>query len=418
MRIAIIGGGISGLTSAYLLYRNHEITLFEAADWVGGNAHTVDVSSKGRNYAIDTGFTVFNDQASPNFTALLDRLGVAYKPTEMSFSVKHPSSGLEYNDRNLNTLFAQRSNLFCLPFWIMLRDILRFNKESLDDYDNKRIASHVTLIEYLRLGGYGQRFIDHYIVPMAAAIWALPRQQLLQFPLEFFIRFLKSHGLLTVNRHPRWYSIEGGSSAYIDPLVRAFGTRIRLNCPVYEVLRDRVGVTVLSPQGAERFDKVIFACHSDQALRLIDQPSRAEQQILGAMRYVSSDVVLHTDTRLLPARRSAWGSWNYRLGDSAEQPATVTYDMSRLQGIDAPETFLISLNQTEAIDPARILGRYSYARPHCDLDSLAAQKRAAELCGARHSYFCGAYWGTGLHGDGVVSAIRVAEALRNHDQPL
>jgi len=412
MKIAIIGSGISGLTSAHLLDCEHEVTVFEASDWIGGHTHTVDIQVGGRDYAIDTGFIVFNEWTYPNFIGLLDRLGVAYKPTEMSFSVSDPRSGLEYNGNNLNSLFAQRSNLFSPPFWGMLRDILRFNRESLDDDANQRIAPHVTLGEYLRLGGYSQRFVDHYIVPMGAAIWSMSLQQMLRFPMAFFIRFFKNHGLLSVSRRPQWYVVEGGSRAYIDPLVQGFAQRIRLNCPVFEVLRDRAGVTLVSPLGAERFDKVIFACHSDEALRLINAPTRAEQQILGALRYANNEVVLHTDTRLLPTRRRAWASWNYRLGGPAGQLAAVTYDMNRLQGIEAPETFCVSLNQTEAIDPARILGRYRYAHPQYSLEGIAAQQRADELSGANHSYFCGAYWGNGFHEDGVVSAMRIADALR------
>ncbi len=413
MKVAIIGGGISGLTSAHLLHREHDITLFEAAGWLGGHTHTVDVSLLGRDYAIDTGFIVFNERAYPNFIELIERLGVAFKPTEMSFSVSDPLSGLEYNGNNLNSLFAQRSNLLSPSFWNMVRDIQRFNKESLDDYANQRIAPHVTLGEYLRWGGYSQRLIDHYIVPMGAAIWSMSLNEMLGFPLLFFVRFFKNHGLLPVSQRPRWYVIEGGSSAYVGPLTQGFSQRVRLNCPVFEVNRDRLGVTVVSAQGAERFDKVIFACHSDQALRLLNAPTPAEQQILGALRYADNDVVLHTDTRLLPKRPLAWASWNYRLGSPGEQLAAVTYNMNLLQGIEAPETFCLSLNQTRFIDPSRILGRYTYAHPQYSLDGIAAQKRSDELCGPNHSYFCGAYWGDGFHEDGVVSAMRVADALGN-----
>jgi len=413
MKVAIIGGGISGLTSAHLLHREHDITLFEAAGWLGGHTHTVDVSLLGRDYAIDTGFIVFNERAYPNFIELIERLGVAFKPTEMSFSVSDPLSGLEYNGNNLNSLFAQRSNLLSPSFWNMVRDIQRFNKESLDDYANQRIAPHVTLGEYLRWGGYSQHLIDHYIVPMGAAIWSMSLHEMLGFPLLFFVRFFKNHGLLPVSQRPRWYVIEGGSSAYIEPLTQSFSQRVRLNCPVFEVNRDRLGVTVVSAQGAERFDKVIFACHSDQALRLLNAPTPAEQQILGALRYADNDVVLHTDTRLLPKRPLAWASWNYRLGPPGEQLAAVTYNMNLLQGIEAPETFCLSLNQTRFIDPSRILGRYTYAHPQYSLDGIAAQNRADELCGPNHSYFCGAYWGDGFHEDGVVSAMRVADALGN-----
>lgn len=411
MKIAIIGSGIAGLTCAHLLARQHAITVFESASWIGGHTHTVDVRVHGRDYAVDTGFIVFNDWTYPNFIKLLGQLGVRYKPTEMSFSVCGPQRDLEYNGHSLNTLFAQRSNLLSPPFWGMLRDILRFNREALDDYHNGRITPQVTLGSYLRLGRYNQRFIDHYIVPMGAAIWSMSPADMLEFPLEFFIRFCKNHGLLSVNDRPQWYVVEGGSSAYVSPLTKGFSQHIRLNCPVFEVLRDEHGVTIQSPAGAERFDKVIFACHSDQALRLLARPSQAERDILGAIGYAGNDVVLHTDIRLLPRRPRAWASWNYRLGGPSQQPAAVTYNMNILQGIEAPQTFCVSLNQTDAIDPEQILARFTYAHPQYSLAGIAAQARAAELQGANHSYFCGAYWGNGFHEDGVVSALRVAAAF-------
>lgn len=411
MKIAIIGSGISGLACAYLLARRHDVTVFEAESWIGGHTHTVPVEFDGRHYQIDTGFIVFNDWTYPNFIRLLDQLGVAYKPTEMSFSVCDPASGTEYNGHNLNTLFAQRRNLFSPAFWGMLQDLLRFNREAQDDLANGRIGPHVTLGEYLAIGRYGQRFIDHYIVPMGAAIWSMSLKDMLGFPLEFFVRFFRNHGLLSVNHRPQWYVVEGGSSAYVEPLTRGFAERIRRSCPVYEVRRDAEGVTLHSALGVERFDKVVFACHSDQALRLLERPSEAEQTVLGAIGYADNDVVLHTDTRLLPSRRLAWASWNYRLGGPPQQPTAVTYNMNILQGIEAPETFCVSLNQTQAIDPRRILARFTYAHPQYSLAAIAAQERVEELQGQQHSYFCGAYWANGFHEDGVVSALRVAEAF-------
>src|SRR5690606_2021163 len=314
MKIAIVGSGIAGLTCAYLLQRRHDITVFEAGDWVGGHTHTVDVEIGGERHAIDTGFIVFNDWTYPNFIRLLTRLGVASQPTEMSFSVHDPASGSEYNGNNLNSLFAQRSNLLRPAFWGMLRDILRFNRETLDDLAHNRIAPDTTLGEYLRQGSYGQRFIDHYIVPMGSAIWSMSLQDMLGFPLQFFVRFCKNHGLLSVSDRPQWRVISGGSRSYVAPLSAGFAEHIRLNCPVQRVERHAEGVTLHSAAGVERFDKVVFACHSDQALALLATPSAAERDILGALRYADNDVVLHTDTRLLPKRPLAWASWNYRLG--------------------------------------------------------------------------------------------------------
>ncbi|MFT5782256.1 MAG: putative NAD/FAD-binding protein [Pseudomonas sp.] len=411
MKIAIIGSGISGLTAAYLLNRNHQISVFEASDWVGGHTHTVDVQVDGRLYAIDTGFIVFNNWTYPNFIKLLDQLGVAYQPTEMSFSVCDPESGLEYNGNTLNSLFAQRSNLLSPVFWGMLRDILRFNREAVNDLEQGRIASDVSLGNYLEQHGYGQRFIEHYIVPMGAAIWSMSLADMLNFPLQFFLRFFKNHGLLSVSNRPQWQVIKGGSSSYVAPLCASFAEHIRLQCPVQRVERDATGVTVYSANGSERFDKVVFACHSDQALKMLAEPSAAEQQILGALPYADNDVVLHTDTRLLPKRPLAWASWNYRLGGPANQPAALTYDMNILQGITSPSTFCVSLNQTAAIEPSKILARYTYAHPQYSLAGVAAQARWEELLGANHSYFCGAYWANGFHEDGVVSGLRVAAAF-------
>ncbi|MCU0122910.1 FAD-dependent oxidoreductase [Pseudomonas vlassakiae] len=408
MRIAIIGSGIAGLTCAHLLSRRHAVTVFEAADRVGGHTHTVDVHWRGQQYAVDTGFIVFNDWTYPQFIRLLQHLGVRSRVTEMSFSVHDPLSGFEYNGHDLLSLFAQRRNLLSPGFWGMLRDVLRFNRQALADLDQQRIDGATTLGSYLRDNRYGQRFIEHYIVPMGSAIWSMSRADMLHFPLQFFVRFCRNHGLLSVNQRPQWRVIEGGSRSYLAPLCQPFAEHIRLNCPVQRVSRDDEGVNVTWAAGSERFDKVVFACHSDQALALLDAPSEQEQEILGAIHYASNDVVLHTDTRLLPRRRRAWASWNYRLGGSEEAPAALTYDMNILQGIDAPVTFCVSLNQTALIDPAQILARFEYAHPQYSLAAVAAQARQGELQGPLHSYYCGAYWANGFHEDGVLSALNVA----------
>lgn len=411
MRIAIVGSGISGLVCAHVLGRRHEVAVFEAADWIGGHTHTVDVEVAGKQYAIDTGFIVFNDWTYPNFIRLLDQLGVGSHPTEMSFSVNEPGTGLEYNGNNLNSLFAQRRNLMSPAFLGMVRDILRFNRQAAADLDNGAIAADITLGEYLRAKGYGQRFTDHYIIPMGAAIWSMSLADMLGFPLQFFVRFFRNHGLLSVSDRPQWRVVEGGSRSYIAPLTAPFKDSIHLNCPVSRIIRDPQGVTVVSRRGEEHFDRVILACHSDQALKLLDQPTEQERSILGAIGYADNDVVLHTDTRLLPKRKLAWASWNYRLGNDRQQPAAVTYNMNILQGIESDTTFCVSLNQTAAIDPAKILRRFTYAHPQFSLAAAAAQARWNELAGANHTYYCGAYWANGFHEDGVVSALRITSAL-------
>ncbi|WP_085649217.1 MULTISPECIES: NAD(P)/FAD-dependent oxidoreductase [unclassified Pseudomonas] len=411
MKIAIVGSGIAGLTCAYLLARRHEITVFEADARIGGHTHTVPVTVDGREYSVDTGFIVFNDWTYPNFIRLLGQLGVTFKPTEMSFSVNDPDTGLEYNGNNLNSLFAQRSNLLSPGFWGMLRDILRFNKEARRDLAEQRIATDTTLDDYLKAGGYGERFILHYIVPMGAAIWSMPMAEMLNFPLQFFVRFFENHGLLSISNRPQWQVIEGGSSAYIAPLTASFKERIRLNCPVSRIDRDAHGVVIHSPAGIERFDKVVLACHSDQALRLLGSPDDKEREILGALPYADNEVVLHTDTRLLPTRKRAWASWNYRLGGAGHTRAAVTYDMNILQGLQSDTTFCVSLNQSAGITPSKVLARFTYAHPQFSLAAVAAQQRWAELDGLHHTHYCGAYWANGFHEDGVVSALRVAAAF-------
>ncbi|MBO0492071.1 FAD-dependent oxidoreductase [Pseudomonas sp. Marseille-Q1929] len=411
MKIAIIGSGIAGLTSAYLLSRRHDITLFEAGDRIGGHTHTVNVSVEGKSYAVDTGFIVFNDWTYPNFIRLLGQVGVGFKPTEMSFSVHDEQQRFEYNGNNLNSLFAQRRNILSPGFWGMLRDILRFNRQAPLDLQEQRISAEMTLGDYLKAGGYGERFIRHYIVPMGAAIWSMSLADMLGFPLQFFVRFFKNHGLLSVSNRPQWCVIEGGSSRYIEPLTHSFREQIRLNCPVDKVARSEAGVVIHSTAGVEHFDRVVFACHSDQALALLADPSQAEQEILGALPYADNDVVLHTDTRLLPDRKLAWASWNYRLSGNAQSQAAVTYDMNILQGIDSATTFCVSLNQTAVINPLKVLARYTYAHPQYSLAAVAAQARWQEVSGVRHTFYCGAYWANGFHEDGVVSALRVAEAF-------
>jgi predicted NAD/FAD-binding protein len=409
MHIAIIGSGISGLTCAYLLSRQHQVTLFEADGRIGGHTHTVDVDWQGRRYGVDTGFIVYNDWTYPNFIRLLDQLGVASRPTEMSFSVHDPASGQEYKGHTLGSLFARRRNLLSPGFWGMLRDILRFNREATADLQAQRIDATTRLGDYLRDRRYGQRFIDHYIVPMGSAIWSMSPAGMLEFPLQFFVRFCHNHGLLSVNQRPQWRVLEGGSRAYIEPLCTRFRQRIHLDCPVQRVSRDTDGVTVHSRRGPERFDKVIFACHSDQALALLDTPSVDEVDVLGALAYAHNEVLLHSDTRLLPQRQKAWASWNYRLGGPPQAPAALTYNMNILQGFDAPVTFCVSLNQSESVDPAKVLARFDYAHPQYSLAGIAAQARQNDLQGQQHSYFCGAYWANGFHEDGVVSALTVAE---------
>jgi len=412
VKIAIVGAGISGLTAAYLLSRDHDVHVLESDDRIGGHTATIDVEHEGRHHAIDTGFIVFNDRTYPNFIRLLTELGVDSQPTSMSFSVSSEVDGLEYAGTNLNTLFAQRRNLLSPRFWRLLRDILRFNRESRRDLERGNIRPGQTLGEYLVEGGYSAQFRDRYLMPMGAAIWSSGMPAMERFPLEFFVRFFRNHGLLDLSNRPQWRSIRGGSREYLAPLTRRFRDRIRAGDPVASVIRSDTHATVTTRAGEQaRFDMVVLACHSDQALGLLQDPTRAEREVLGAIDYQPNDVVLHTDERMLPRSRRAWSSWNYRVRADAPECPVLTYNMNILQNLESRSTFCVTLNDTDAIDPARILGRFSYSHPVFSRDGVAAQQRWPEVNGVRRTWFCGAYWGNGFHEDGVISALRVARAL-------
>ena len=407
MRIAVVGTGISGLVAAYLLSREHELTIFEADDHIGGHTHTHAVERFGRRYAVDTGFIVFNERTYPNFIRLLDEIGVASQPTGMSFSVRCERTGLEYNGTDLNGLFAQRRNLLRPSFHRMVADILRFYREApalLVDGDPA-----LTLGQYLERGHYSRPFVDQHIIPMGAAVWSTDARQMLDFPARYFVQFFDNHGFLVVNGRPPWRVVCGGSHAYVGPLTRGFRERIRFRTPVRAISRKRDGVRI-TPWGgeAERFDAVVIATHSDQALALLSDPSPAEREILGAIPYQRNEVVLHTDARLLPRCRRAWAAWNYHLLDPAPSGAAVTYNMNLLQGLESPEPFCVTLNRGAAIDPAKVIARLTYHHPVYTRAGVAAQARRNEISGVNRTYFCGAYWGHGFHEDGVVSGLAVA----------
>jgi uncharacterized protein len=415
MRIAVIGAGIAGNTVAYQLHREHEVVVFEASDWIGGHTHTVDIEWQRRTYAIDTGFIVFNDWTYPRFIELLTQIGAASQPSTMSFSVRCERTRLEYNGTTLDTLFAQRSNLFRPSFHRMLRDILRFNREAPGLLHDTR-SPELTLADYLTEQRYAPEFIAHYLTPMGAAIWSTDPARMLECPARFFIQFFANHGMLSVNERPQWRVVRGGSRAYVEKLTAGFRDRILTSTPVTAVRRRAGGVEVESARGTQRFDAVFFACHSDEALRLIKDPTSAERETLGAIPYQSNDVVLHTDIRLLPQRRRAWAAWNYHIPAREQSCVAVTYNMNMLQSLDAPTTFCVTLNRTQDIDPRRILGRYTYRHPLYTAAAVAAQARQRELNGVRGLYFCGAYWRYGFHEDGVVSALSAVDHFRERQK--
>lgn len=414
-KIAIIGSGISGLVSGYLLSRHHQVTVFEAEAEIGGHTATKSVTLAGRHYDIDTGFIVFNDRTYPNFIRLLSRLGVASQATDMGFSVSCQTTGFEYSGTSLNALFCQRRNIFKPRYWRMLGEILRFNRECTRIYHSKIIDEHQTLGEYLCDQGYSDFFQKYYIFPMVSAIWSSGLETAAAMPLLFFIRFFHNHGLLTVTNQPQWYSVKGGSKSYLAPLSKNFKESIYTGCPVQWVKRHQDGVTVATELfGEQHYDEVIFACHSDQALKLLIDPSPAEKAILSAIAYKVNDVCLHTDIKLLPKSPRAWASWNYLLLEqSSAEPdaAALTYNMNILQRIDSPTTFCVSVNANSAVDPEKSLGKYCYSHPVFTRQSVAAQQRWAEISGKRHSHYCGAYWRNGFHEDGVVSGLNVARML-------
>lgn len=414
MKIAVIGTGIAGNVAAWHLNKEHEITVFEAGRHIGGHSHTHDIIHEGRHYAIDTGFIVFNDWTYPNFIALLDELGVDSQPTNMSFSSCCESSGIEYNGSSLNQLFAQRRNLFRPDFHGMIRDILRFNRESRALIDNN--DETLSLGDYLDNNHYGHRFIDNYIIPMGAAIWSTDPQQMLDFPACYFVRFFANHGLLNIKDRPQWRVIKGGSREYVKKLTAPFKDRIRLNQAVVSVKRLPTHVEVRTATGdKEHFDHVFIASHSDQALDLLSDPSELEQAVLGAIPYQSNDVVLHTDTSLLPKTRRAWAAWNYRRRQDNEQRVSVTYNMNILQGLESTETFCVTLNDTHNIDPGRIIRQLQYLHPVFTAAGVAAQKQQRDINGQRRTWYCGAYWRFGFHEDGVLSALETLQDFREHD---
>jgi predicted NAD/FAD-binding protein len=412
MRIAVVGSGIAGLASSWLLARRHEVTLFEANDYFGGHTHTHHVEVAGRRHAVDSGFIVYSPRHYPLLTRLLAELGVDSQPTTMSFSVRNEASGLEYNAGSVDGLFCQRRNLFSPRFLGMVRDLLRFYREA------PLLLSHPgdgpTLDQYLRLGGYGEAFRDEHLVPMAAALWSSPPGRILQSPARHLVRFMANHQLLEVSGRPRWRVVRGGSQSYVRALRARWPVDERPHCPVQGVGRRANEVVVTHAGGRESFDHVVLACHSDQALALLEEPSPRERSILGAIEYQPNDVVLHTDASLLPRRRKAWGAWNALIPADPAAPCTVSYCMNLLQGIDSPEPLVVTLNRSAAIDPAKVLRRIRYHHPLFTHAAVAAQRRRAQIQGVGRVWFAGAYWGWGFHEDGMRSAVEVAAGLGVH----
>jgi predicted NAD/FAD-binding protein len=411
MKIAIVGGGVSGIVAAHALYERHEITLFEANSYLGGHTNTITVAREdGPPLEIDTGFIVLNDRNYPRFRALLDAAGVAVQSTHMGFSVKGEDEDFEYAGTPRG-VFAQRSNLVRPEFWRMIRDLPRFNA-SLTALLAGGAEDDRSLGAFVDDGGYSRWFIDRLIVPQASAVWSADPAGMWDFPVRFLAEFFRNHGMLGFRDRPQWQTVSGGSHRYVDALTAAFAHRIRLGSPIEAVRRHDDHVTI-RPRGgeAEDFDSVVLACHADQALAMLEDPSAGEQEVLGAFSYSANEAVLHCDARLLPRRRAARQAWNYHLFAEPRPQTTVTYYMNHLQRLNCASDYCVSLNMTDAIDPAKVIRRISYSHPIYTRASVAAQRRWDELSTGGRTRYAGAHWGWGFHEDGVVSGLRAVEGL-------
>lgn len=409
MRIAVVGSGISGLSAAWLLSRRHDVVLYEANDYLGGHTDTHEVEVEGHRLRVDTGFIVHNPVHYPLLTRLFDELGVASQPTTMSFSVQDAATGLEYNATSLDALFCQRRNLVSPRFWGMLRDLVRFYRAAPALLDAP--GPGPSLGDYLQANGYGSAFRDQHLVPMASALWSSPATAILAFPAKYLVRFMHNHHMLRLSGRPPWRVVAGGSRTYVDAMAARWKVRVRLATPVRGIARDAQGVTLRCDTAAERYDQVVLACHSDQALALLGDASERERDILGAIVYQANETVLHTDASLLPRQRKAWAAWNAYLPANPGRSCTVSYCMNLLQGLAVETPLVVTLNRSEDIDPAKVLVRRAYQHPVHTHAAVAAQARKHEIQGVHRTWFAGAYWGWGFHEDGIRSGVEVARAL-------
>ncbi len=409
--VAVVGSGIAGLATAWLLSRDFQVTVFEAGNYLGGHTHTVDVAVDGISAPVDTGFLVFNDRTYPNLVEMFRILGVATIASEMSFSVRVDEEGLEWAGNSLASVFAQKRNLIKPEFWRMLKDIVRFNREATQFVSAGRNARE-SLGEFLERSGYGRAFRDWYLLPMSGAIWSCPTRQMLDYPVETFFRFCNNHGLLQLTGRPLWKTVVGGGREYVRRLAASIPD-IRLSCPVQSVARDHAGVRVSSPRGTEAFSKIVFACHSDQALDLLADAAESERKILSVLRYQSNRAVLHTDASLLPKNPEAWAAWNYITGSGApdSRPVSVSYLINKLQPLPFTRPVIVTLNPTHEPHPDLVLDQFDYAHPIFDRAAIEAQSELSTIQDQRNTWFCGAWTGYGFHEDGLKSALRVANAL-------
>jgi uncharacterized protein len=414
-RIAVVGSGIAGMTCAHVLGPHHDVVLFEASDRLGGHANTVAVDDPDAgSLAVDTGFIVHNDRNYPNFVRLINELGVQAFDTEMSFAVTDrvvgsPTDGLTYRATSLNTVFADRRNLVRPTIWRMMADIARFYRAArrfLADPDPA-----ITLDRFLADGDYSSAFLDLHLVPMGAAVWSADPKTFGEYPAQTLLTFLSNHGLLGVRDRPQWRSIANGSRTYVDEIERRFAGEIRRSTPVLDVRRTESSVLVTTAGRVDRFDRVVFATHSDQTSRLLDDATPIERKVLEAVRYQPNRATLHTDTSLLPPNRRAWAAWNYDRRSAGQRLATVTYDLTTLQHLPGRHRYLVTLNSDDLIAPDSVVAGFDYMHPVFDLAAIDAQERFDEIDGVDRVHYCGAWWGNGFHEDGISSALRVCDRI-------
>ncbi|WP_417451322.1 NAD(P)/FAD-dependent oxidoreductase [Kordiimonas sp.] len=414
----MIGSGIAGLSAAWLLSKNQDVTLFEKSGYIGGHAHTVDITLEDKKFPVDTGFIVFNPVNYPNLTALFEHLQVTTDKTDMSFAVSLDDGAFEYSGGDGGGLLAQPSNILKPRFWAMLQGIVRFYGKA-EHYCSDPSFTHMSLGELLATEGYRSAFIRDHLAPMGAAIWSSNSADILDYPAADFLNFFRNHGLVQLSNRPEWRTVRGGSRQYIQRLTSSFRNNIRVNCAVQSVARTSDGVRVLTSDGrAETYNEVIFACHSDQALRLIEEPAPDLRHSLTHLGYSANTVVLHTDETLMPQRKKAWASWNYierRMPDAAG-PA-VSYWMNRLQNLPVQTPIIVTLNPDREIKPENILGEYEYDHPIFDQQASIARRQLWQLQGRHHMWFAGAYLGHGFHEDGIQAGLTIAELLGSSRRP-
>ena len=409
MKIAIVGSGISGNSLAYTLSKEHDITLFEKNNRLGGHSHTHEIISQGKKINVDTGFIVFNKKTYPLFTKLLDELNVHYEKSDMSFSVFSKDRNFEYNGTTLNTLFSQRKNIFNYKFIKMIYEIIKFNKVALTLLSAK---TEISLETFLRQNNFSDYFCKNYILPMGSAIWSSNINSMLKFPAVFFVKFFNNHGMLNINDRPQWLTVTNGSKEYVEKLTASIKKNIRLNCPVRAVKRNKDSVEITSSDGNEIFDYIFFACHSDEALKLISDPSAQEKEVLSSIPYSKNEVTLHTDESIMPKNKLTWAAWNYNIDSTDDMPIALTYNMNILQNLKTQQTILVTLNDNGNINPEKVLKKINYDHPLFSLRSVEAQKNYGIISGVNRTGYAGAYWGNGFHEDGISSAYNAIKFFK------